>query len=112
MQALKELTQPFIVLDNATLLTFRVKTTCRPGDSPINLNFAAILRLSAKKQLMIERTSNLGRVMGYSCNDHNHKTGDKPFPKSFDSIQIDHAVFRYREDALALLRNGPGYSTR
>ncbi len=46
-------------------------------------------------QSMIERKSNLGRMMPIFWTDNRLQTGDRPFPSSWQSIRFQDAVFRY-----------------
>jgi ABC-type multidrug transport system fused ATPase/permease subunit len=49
-------------------------------------------------QNMIERKSNLGRMMPFFWNDYGLHKGDKKFPAQWDSIAINNASFRYKDD--------------
>ncbi len=46
-------------------------------------------------QLLIERKSNLGRMMPLFWSDNTLPTGDKAFPAQWKSIHVDEAVFHY-----------------
>ena len=55
-------------------------------------------------QAMIERKSNLGRMMPYFWQDHSLSRGDKSFPADWASIEIREAVFRYKGKEEAIRR--------
>jgi len=75
-----------------------------PGYVLTYIMYFAALRTQANDfidhiQAMIERKSNLGRMMPYFWQDHALERGNRPFPRDWDAISIRDAVFRYAEDA-------------
>jgi ABC-type multidrug transport system fused ATPase/permease subunit len=50
-------------------------------------------------QAMIERKSNLGRMMPYFWQDHALERGVQAFPAAWDAVAIRGGLFRYKDDA-------------
>ncbi|MDP3177581.1 MAG: ABC transporter ATP-binding protein, partial [Spirochaetaceae bacterium] len=74
-----------------------------PGYVLTYIMYFAALRTQANDfidhiQAMIERKSNLGRMMPYFWQDHALERGNLPFPRDWDAISIRDAVFMYAKD--------------